>query len=382
MVRFTLGALAVVVLTLAGYAVLRRRRPPTALLVAGLVGWVVSTAVTGLALYATYQPDRQETFTSTGVLGTLQQNQGILSDVETRATQVAPYLRNLIALSTALQQKYQAAPLESDTSLRVLVVSDIHAGNQYDLMRTIVQEEGVDLVVDAGDLVNFGTVEEADATGLFTGIAALDVPYLFVRGNHDANSATDTALLDRLDRIPNVVLLQGASGDYTEVTVHGVRIAGFNDPRWFGDSGTGSRAKQEPAREPRSPRRMPGGRPPTSSSATSRGPWRAWPAVCWSTGTCTRPTSRATGCRPARSPAGARSPTSSRMPVARSWWASRRRSTCSPSAPTAGWPPSAATASATSSRAAPPTTTSRWSTGAASTGARPTRPAPARSTHR
>ena len=126
---------------------------------------MLSTALTALMLYTTYQPDRQETFTSTGVLGTLQRNQGILSDVETRATQVAPYLRNLIALSTALQQKYQAAPLESKTSLRVLLVSDIHAGNQYDLMRTIVQEEGVDVVVDAGDLVNFGTVEEGDATG-------------------------------------------------------------------------------------------------------------------------------------------------------------------------------------------------------------------------
>jgi predicted phosphodiesterase len=216
--------------------------------VAGLVAWLASTAITAAALYTTYQPGRQETFTSTGVLGTLQRNQGILSDVETRATQVAPYLRNLIALSTALQQKYQAAPLQSDTSLRVLLVSDIHAGNQYDLMRTIVTEEGIDVVVDAGDLVNFGTVEEAEATGLFTGIASVGVPYLFVRGNHDANSATDTALLDRLARIPNVTLLQDGAGDYTEVTVHGVRIAGFNDPRWFGDSGTGSPAKQAPAR--------------------------------------------------------------------------------------------------------------------------------------
>jgi len=248
MARFALGALAVVVTVLAGYAVLRRRRPPTALVVAGLVGWLVSTALTAFSLYATYQPDRQETFTSTGVLGTLQRNQGILSDVETRATQVAPYLRNLIALSTALQQKYDAAPLQADTSLRVLLVSDIHAGNQYDLMRTIVQEEGVDLVVDAGDLVNFGTVEEATATGLFTGIESVGVPYLFVRGNHDASSPTDTALLDRLARVPNVTLLEDGAGDYTEVTVHGVRIAGFNDPRWFGDSGTGTAARQAPAR--------------------------------------------------------------------------------------------------------------------------------------
>ena len=48
MLRFTLGALAVVAVVLAGYAVLRRRRPPVALVVAGLVGWLASTAVTGL----------------------------------------------------------------------------------------------------------------------------------------------------------------------------------------------------------------------------------------------------------------------------------------------------------------------------------------------
>jgi predicted phosphodiesterase/hypothetical membrane protein len=249
MVRFAVGALLVVVVVLAGYALVRRRRPPAALVLAALAGWVASIALTGATLYTTYQPDRQETFTSTGVLGTLQRNQGILSDVETRATQVAPYLRNLIALSTALQQKYDAAPLQSETSLRVLLVSDIHAGNQYDLMRTIVQEESVDVVVDAGDLVNFGSVEEAEATGLFDGIASVGVPYLFVRGNHDASSATDTALLDRLADIPDVTLLQDGAGDFTEVTMHGVRIAGLNDPRWFGDSGTGSPAKQAPARE-------------------------------------------------------------------------------------------------------------------------------------
>lgn len=248
-VRFTAGALGVVVLVLGGWVAVTRRRPPTALVVAGLVGWLTSTAAVGGSLWATYQPDRQETFTTTGVLGTLQRNQGILSDVETRATQVAPYLRNLIALSTALQQKYSAAPLEADTSLRVLLVSDIHGGNQYPLMRTVIEEESIDLVVDAGDLLNFGTVEEGEAAGIFAGIESLGVPYLFTKGNHDATSATDTAVVDRMARIPNVVLLQGGDGDYTEVVAGGVRIRGFNDPRWFGDSGKGSPAKQVPARE-------------------------------------------------------------------------------------------------------------------------------------
>ena len=248
-VRFSAGALVVVLCALGGYAVLLRRRPPPALVGAGVIGLVASTAAVSVSLSATYQPERQETFRTTGVLGTLQRNQGILSDVESRATQVAPYLRNLIALSTALQQKYAAAPLESDTSLRVLLVSDIHGGNQYALMRTIIEEESIDLVVDAGDLVNFGTVDEGEAAGIFEGIESVGVPYLFVRGNHDATSATDTAVLARMAEVPNVVLLQDGVGDYTEVTVGGVRIAGFNDPRWFGDSGKGSPAKQVPARD-------------------------------------------------------------------------------------------------------------------------------------
>ena len=354
------------------------RRPPRSWW-PGSSAWLASTALTGLALYTTYQPGRQETFTSTGVLGTLQRNQGILSDVETRATQVAPYLRNLIALSTALQQKYEAAPLQSDTSLRVLLVSDIHAGNQYDLMRTIVQEEGVDVVVDAGDLVNFGTVEEAEATGLFTGIASVGVPYLFVRGNHDANSATDTALLDRLARIPNVTLLQDGAGDYTEVTVHGVRIAGFNDPRWFGDSGTGSPAKQAPAREAFTAAYA--GRP-AADLVVGHEPWSVEGLAG---GVLVNGHMHSVDLEGNRVQAGTFTgggPFTHFLADSgvRSWSASPPPSTCSPSAPTAGSPRSPATGSATSSRAGRPTTTCRSSTGAGSTGARPTPPAPARST--
>ncbi|MBM6401870.1 DUF998 domain-containing protein [Phycicoccus sonneratiae] len=246
--RFTLGALLPGLVVLATWSLARRRRPPRALVGAAVAAWAVSTLGTGAALYTTYQPSRQGTFQATEVLGTLQRNQGLLGDVETRAAQVTPYLRNLLALSTALQQKYAAGSLEADPALRVLFVSDVHGGNQYALMRTIVEEESIDVVVDSGDLVNFGTVTEGEAAGIFDGIESVGVPYLFVRGNHDATSATDTAVLDRMARIPNVTLLQPAEGGYREVTVGGVTIAGFNDPRWFGDSGTGSRIKQLPAR--------------------------------------------------------------------------------------------------------------------------------------
>ena len=66
-------------------------------------------------------------------------------------------------------------------------------------------------------------------------IASLGVPYLFVRGNHDATSATDTALLDRLSRIPNVGLLQRNPELYQKVSMAGVSFGGFNDQRFYGD---------------------------------------------------------------------------------------------------------------------------------------------------
>ncbi|MEO6790094.1 MAG: DUF998 domain-containing protein [Ornithinibacter sp.] len=249
MLRFAIGALLLAGVTVGGYAVARRQRPPVALVGAGLVAWLVATLGTGGAIWWTYQPGRQGSFTATEVLGTLQKNQGLLGDVETRATQVTPYLRNVLALSTALQQKYAGNILESNPALRVLFVSDIHGGNQYSLMRTIVEDESIDVVIDGGDLLNFGTVSEGEAAGLFDGIASVGVPYLFVRGNHDASSPTDTAVLDKMATIDNVVLLEPSAADYTEVSIGGVRIEGFNDPRWFGDSGSGSPAKQQPAKK-------------------------------------------------------------------------------------------------------------------------------------
>lgn len=247
--RFALGALLVVVVVVGGWSAVRRDFPPRALVASGAAAWLVATLGTTAAIWTTYQPSRQGSFTATEVLGTLQRNAGLLTDVETRAAQVAPYLRNLLALSTALQQQYAAGSLEADPALRLLLVSDLHGANQYALMRTIVVEDSIDAVIDTGDFVTFGTVEEAEAADMFAGIESLGVPYLFVRGNHDATGPTDTALLTRMAQVPNVVLLEPPGEGYTEASLGGVTIAGFNDPRWFGDSGTGTREAQVPARE-------------------------------------------------------------------------------------------------------------------------------------
>ena len=247
--RFAVGSGLVALLGALLAAAVLRRRPWFRLIALSTVAWSVAALVMATAITQTYQPSRQASFTGTGVLGIVQQNRSLFSDVAARSSQVTPYLRNLIALSTALQQNYTPTALDQPVALRLLFVADLHDGNQYSLMKTIVADEKIDAVIDFGDLVDFGTAQEAEAVGMFSGIASLGVPYIFVRGNHDASSPTDTGLLDRMRRITNVVLLQPTADSYTEVTLHGVRIAGFNDPRWFGDDGKNSAQKEQPAKD-------------------------------------------------------------------------------------------------------------------------------------
>lgn len=246
-IRFALGSLAVTAAAVTVYAVWKRKRPPLRRVAAAGACWLLACLLTFFSIWHTYQPQRLTTFTTTGILGAVQRNADLLAGVESRAQQTTPYLKNLLALSSALQDKYSPQELGEPVAARILLVSDIHGANQYALMKAIVQEEQIDAVIDTGDLLNFGNVAEGEAAGLFQGIQSLGVPYLFVRGNHDARAAGDTSLLTRLSKIRNVVLLDPGADSYTQETINGIRIAGFNDPRWFGDDNRNNAQKQRPA---------------------------------------------------------------------------------------------------------------------------------------
>ena len=178
----------------------------------------------------------------------MQRNADLLEGVETRAEQVTPYLKNLLALSAALQDKYAPQALDSPVAARLLLVSDIHGANQYALMKTIVEQERIDAVIDSGDLVNFGSATEADAAGLFQGIESLGVPYLFVKGNHDGRSRRRPGAAGPAGQgAQRRAAASRTRETFVVESIHGLRIAGFNDPRWFGDDNTGNAAKQKPA---------------------------------------------------------------------------------------------------------------------------------------
>lgn len=232
--RFGGGALAGLGLVLLGAGMHRRSAPAWRVALGATLVTVVTCAGTGVATQRTYSPDRLEALHSTGLLELAVSNRGLLGKVENRADQAAPYLRNLLALSRALQQEYAPEQIPTDSAVTVLLVSDIHSTNQYSLLRTIIEEQDVDVVIDSGDLITFGSME-AGVSRLHRSITSLGVPYVFVRGNHDASWREDTRMLDRMAKTDGVALLEPKPGEYQEVTVGGLRIAGFNDPRYFND---------------------------------------------------------------------------------------------------------------------------------------------------
>ncbi len=90
----------------------------------------------------------------------------------------------------------------------------------------MVDQFGVDAVLDTGDITDWGSEPE---NRLITSVGTLDVPYVFIRGNHD--SAATARLISEQ---PNATVLDGAA-----TTVAGIDIVGVPDPRFTPDKSTG-----------------------------------------------------------------------------------------------------------------------------------------------
>jgi len=124
--------------------------------------------------------------------------------------------------------------LPEDGTVRVLHVSDLHLSpTAYDIIASVVEQFRVDVVVDTGDSTDLGTAAESryvDAIG------RLDVPYVWIRGNHDSRNVQAA-----VDRQPNATVLDGP--DVVEVA--GVRVLGQGDPRFIRDAETRGKAPPE-----------------------------------------------------------------------------------------------------------------------------------------
>lgn len=150
-----------------------------------------------------------------------------VGDVESIVDRFDDYRSQLTELVGNVVTIYRAAEgLPSldpgDDTVRVLHISDIHNNPQgFDLALELVDRFDVDVVIDTGDITDWGSEPESRLLGR---ISRFDVPYVFVRGNHDSRQ-TQRAVAAR-----GGIVLDGDSVD-----VAGLRIWGVGDPRYTPD---------------------------------------------------------------------------------------------------------------------------------------------------
>ncbi len=158
------------------------------------------------------------------------QYRGVLASAPWAMNLVTMGLDNIEIISDNLKKISQDLPLlfkqagqiknigDLQFDLAVLHVSDIHNNPAaFEFIAELVNNFKIQLIIDTGDLTDYGTPIEAE---IINRIARIKIPYIFLPGNHDS-----PLIIKRLKKIPFVKVLEEGT-----MTVKGLKIAGQADP--------------------------------------------------------------------------------------------------------------------------------------------------------
>ncbi|SBT37281.1 metallophosphoesterase family protein [Micromonospora narathiwatensis] len=194
---------------------------------AGGLALVITGGSLGLAA-ATVRPQSIEEPRYEGLLVNAPAIVGDARRIANDYTKYAEQLQRMVGNVSQLYTTVSALPLYEPApgSTRVLHVSDMHLNpTGWSLIRTVVEQFGIDVVIDTGDITDWGSEPEASYVG---SIGLLKKPYVYIRGNHDS-ARTAAAVAQQ----PNAIVL-----DNSTTTVSGLTIAGIGDPRFTPDKET------------------------------------------------------------------------------------------------------------------------------------------------
>jgi predicted MPP superfamily phosphohydrolase len=189
--------------------------------------WLLCAAWGGtfvaLVFYSGLRSFNPAAFDSPTYTGSLQQADWIITLVKdgfNKAEALSDKLRHVAANLNTLYGRINALPGSSGepNAIRILHISDIHNNRAaVSFVRELAGRTGVDLVVDTGDLTDFGSPVETD---LSRGLRQVPVPYVFVAGNHDSQSTVAAVASN-----PRAIILRGLP-----VQVAGLTLLGSPDP--------------------------------------------------------------------------------------------------------------------------------------------------------
>ena len=199
------------------------RRAPHRFIVAGASS---VTLVSGLLVWswASYDVDA---FSRAHFVGPVERAPALLEAVQGQIDGLSGVRDRVEVLSRQVSAIYgavESTEVIDESTTSILHVSDVHSNPLgLEIVQQLATAFDVDAVLDTGDLTSFGNPVEARIVDL---IADLDVPYLFVPGNHD--SAQNRAAIAAA---PGVTLVDGQV-----VEVDEVRILGIADPTFTADN--------------------------------------------------------------------------------------------------------------------------------------------------
>jgi len=213
-----IGMLGAMIIT----AVIYRRMRQVAW--AGGISMVVMLASFGLA-GLTFHPGALKEPRYDGLLANAPTVIGDAQRIADRYDEYARQLEKMVINVGTLYNTVSNLPIYApdDRTIRVLHVSDLHLNPAaWPVIRSAVEQFHINVVVDTGDINDWGSEVEANFAA---SIALLKVPYVFVRGNHDS-SVTQAAVAAQ----PNAIVL-----DDKIQTIAGLTFAGIGDPRFTPD---------------------------------------------------------------------------------------------------------------------------------------------------
>lgn len=204
----------------AGLLVYRRRWPRV--VAAGLAGALLLAGAGGLS-WATYRPEAFLRPTFTGSLTLAPRLVGPLQEATGRIEDFRAELERLVSGAVLAYSRIAGVRPAAQSDVVVLHISDIHLSPiGLDLAQRLASSFEVDLVVDTGDLTSFGSRLEEP---IVERIGDFDVPYVFVRGNHDSPETARTVAAQ-----PNATVLSHSSA-----RVAGLMLYGAPDPLFTPD---------------------------------------------------------------------------------------------------------------------------------------------------
>jgi predicted phosphodiesterase len=187
---------------------------------AGLLVVVLSVGITAVG----FDPAAFQAPSYTGSLRLVPQLFGPVEGAIERVGYFRDELRRVVAGAARAYAAVESNPLGRGDEIRVLHISDIHLSTLgYGFAQELSRSFDVDLVVDTGDTTSFGAANEEF---ILDEIPDFGLPYVWVRGNHDA-----AAFQDAVGRVDGTVVLDGDTAEVGGFTIYGLGHPYFNEER-------------------------------------------------------------------------------------------------------------------------------------------------------